>query len=502
MTQDLFDWLNSTHTGNDDNVSGTGGLLLVPVNNALPMSPEHEDVTSSQESTPEPETLQPDASAQAGTAEEPESEAPAPCENVSVNDTYAAESAARSAHDSPSLPPANPSPERITAFTDAWQGEAYIYADDEPSPEPEEVIDESSPAEDTYTEPEEVPDESSQPDEQDIPDEEHESILNQAWHEAAGFHLNLDEPPPQMWTDIDQDSEEDDDPKDYEENPSLQGDAYIPVVKHGANFTQRLQATLKGRKDRAAKQHENDENPNSHPYVQKALIFCGVLLMALGFAYFGLWFIRRETPDRLSERARTLYEQGKFDEAANLYQRGYRRNPEILTFLTGLARSSEKAGHTQTAIAAWNEYMSSLPKDDTEHRRAAQDELDRLIPGGGTQPQPKTITLPQPTTQPKPETPPRPAERPSLPDVRPMTFDEALSEGNSAFNIGMFSRAIANFHKAHAIRPDDIRPYVGLAASYRAKGMYFDAKRIISEARKKFGRDPALEIESYYLRRE
>ena len=83
-----------------------------------------------------------------------------------------------------------------------------------------------------------------------------------------------------------------------------------------------------------------------------------------------------------------------------------------------------------------------------------------------------------------------------------MTFDEALAEGNSAFRIGMYSRAIANFHKAHAIRENDIRPYIGLAASYRAKGMFFDAKRMLDEARKKFGRDPALEVEMYFLRKE
>ena len=83
-----------------------------------------------------------------------------------------------------------------------------------------------------------------------------------------------------------------------------------------------------------------------------------------------------------------------------------------------------------------------------------------------------------------------------------MTFDEALQEGNHAFNIGMYSRAIANFHKAHAIRENDIRPYIGLAGAYRAKGMFFDAKRLLDEARRKFGRNPTLETEREYLRRE
>ena len=501
MKQDLFDWLNSTHIDDTQNISGTGGLLLAPVHNALPENPDNEDNAPSQ--------------AEASNSEEiavQEDEVSHDSREQAVFPDSAAHSvttARERDHGNPlprasstTHPPANPdtSPrDSITAFTDAWQGEApkeeiSIEQDNsqqEPEAQEPEVIIDASDAEDTL-QPEEPSDIAQ-------PDEDHASILNQAWHEATGFHINFDEPPPQMWTDID-DEDSDDDDKDYEENPSLQGDAYIPVVKHGANFTQRLQATLKGRKDRAAKQHEREsENASSHPYVQKAVIFCGVLLMALGFAYFGLWFINRETPDKLSERAQSLYEQGKYDEAATLYQRGYRRYPEILTFLTGLARSSEKIGRTQTAIAAWNEYMSSLPKDDAEHRRIVQEELARLIPGGEKHPDTQTITLPQKVmpsvTQAKPQ-------MPSLPNVRAMTFDEALSEANSAFNIGMFSRAITNFHKAHSIRPDDIRPYVGLAASYRAKGLYFDAKRMLDEAVSKFGNDPALEIERYYLRRE
>ena len=500
MKQDLFDWLNSTHTDNTQNFSGTRGLLLAPVHDALPENPDHEDNSPAQDSSSESETsqqeeLQPDTSSEEYVLSDDED---TPHDYTETIRTYSS----------------NFGQDSITAFTDAWQGAEYIYAEPEPQLESEyvdetEKIAQEDNSQQDSSQPEEVlEDVQNSPEAADSEDtsqldENHASILNQAWHEATGFHINFDEPPPQMWTDIDNDSE-DDDSRDYEENPSLQGDAYIPVVKHGANFTQRLQAPLRGRKDKAAKQHEHDaENAHTHPYVQKAVIFCGVLLMTLAFAYLGLWFINRETPERLNERAQALYTQGKYDEAATLYQRGYKRNPEILTFLTGLARSAEKAGHTQTAIAAWNEYMSSLPKDDTEHRRAAQKELARLIPGGNTQPKAQTITLPQKVITPtKNDTPSRTTGRPALPNSRTITFDEALSEGNNAFNIGRFSLAITNFHKAHTIRPDDIRPYVGLAASYRAKGMYFDAKRMLDEAGRKFGNDPALEIERYYLRRE
>ena len=476
MTQDLFDWLNSGHKDE----AGHEGLLLVPVMPAQPQLPPPEP-----EPSPEPQP-------------EPEAEPPAP---------------------EPEAPQA-----RITALNDAWQTvnepeeerEDDILFDSWPAPqeEPETT--------DTITEPEDIPQESEEvpetpetpeseptppePEEQeeDEPEnwqgssepldaEQHSSILNQAWHEASSLNINLDEPPQEMWTDISSD-DEDDEERGYIENPSLQGDAYIPVPKHGANFTQRLQATLQSRKERAAKAREQDsENNPSYHYFQKALIFCGVLLMTLGFAYLGLWFIERETPEGLNARASSLYASGRYDEAAQLYQRGSRRYPHILTFMTGLAKSAEKAGMTQTAIAAWNEYAASLPEGDTEHRDEARAELERLIPGGR-----RDDAEPKPQPQPVKDEP----QRITLPEVRPMTFDEAMSEANHAFNIGMYSRALANFHKAHAIRENDIRPYIGLAASYRAKGMFFDAKRMLDEARKKFGRVPALEVEMTFLKGE
>ena len=474
MTQDLIDWLNSTHKEAEQDKTGGISLLLVP---ALPAQPENPELPDQSETSQQITNN------------------PKPTEALS-NEEWAG---------------------KITALNDAWQ----TVSESDELPERDSIIppEEAQPlhAEESHEEaqplhaeesPEELQptihaeesSEEAQPElsaeqtpyyeSEDFDPEEHSSLLNEAWHNAANLHINLDEPPQEMWTDIDSDDE----PKDYEINPSLQGDAYIPV-KHGANFTQRLHATLQSRKERAAQQREQDEqNANRHPYLQKALILCGLLVMTLGFAYFGLWFIQRETPDGLNERARTLYEQGEYDEAVMLYQRGYRRYPHVLTFLTGLARSAEKAGHIQTAVTAWNAYSAALPKDDEEHRRAAREELDRLIPGG------ETHAITAPAVQPKPQ--PQTQTRPRLPEVRAMTFDEALTEGNNAFNIGMYSRAITNFHKAHAIRENDIRPYIGLVASYRAKGMYVDAKRLLDEARRKFGRDPTLEVERYFLRRE
>ncbi len=81
------------------------------------------------------------------------------------------------------------------------------------------------------------------------------------------------------------------------------------------------------------------------------------------------------------------------------------------------------------------------------------------------------------------------------------TFDEYLNEGNRLFNIGMYSRALRNFFYALDMRNDDVRPYIGIAESYRAKGMYFDAKRILDEARVKFGINPSIEAAKEFLKR-
>ncbi len=310
--------------------------------------------------------------------------------------------------------------------------------------------------------------------------------LNDAWHMSS----RLNEPPPEMWTDIDE-PDEDEDPPDYEPSMSLQGDAYIPVVRHGTNFTQRLQKILQGRRSKAEERRELEEqNKDHHPYFHKALIFCSLLVLTLGFAYAGLWLYHRYTPDYINNKAASLYEQGKFSEALAVYRAGRERYPNILTFLTGIARSAEKAGLPQTARTAWNEYINALPRDDTEHREAAEFELQRLTPA----PEP-----PKPQEAPaKPTTP----ERPQLPEVRPVMFDEILEEANHYHNIGMFSRAIVYFHRAMALRGSDIRPYIGLAAGYRAKGLYFEARRILNEARAKFGRNPTIETELLFLKGE
>ena len=322
------------------------------------------------------------------------------------------------------------------------------------------------------------------------------SQLNPDWRNAnTGFELSLDEPPPEIWTKINAEKENPED-LDYEETESLQGAAYIPKPEHGKNFTQRLQKTLQNRKQKAEAERELEaEHQPHHPYLQKAIIICGTLLIVLFFVCLGLWFMQRETPEGMNARAEKFYEQGNFDEAEKLYQRAYQRYPNILTFLTRLADSAEKAGHSQTAEAAKREYARNFPDEQSEiiilnEKKGDDEQTKQEISEQKSESKPEqTKTEPVKITQPN-----------SVYHDEKLTFDEYLQEGTHAFNVGMYNRAVINFFRAYDINSNDPRPYIGLAGAYRAKGLYFDAKVILDEARKKFRRNPTIEMERKFLR--
>ena len=336
--------------------------------------------------------------------------------------------------------------------------------------------------------------------------------INKAWQErATGFELSLDEPPPEIWTRINESSSEyeDDEEVDYEQGVSLQDAAYVQKREHGKNFTERLQHTLKGRKQRAELLREEEESKKPHhPYIRKTVRICVALLITLGLVCLALWFIQRWTPDKMNERALNLYEQGKYDEAMNLYQNAYKRYPNVLTFLTGLAESAEKAGHVQTAKAAWNEYLHFLPDKDIEHKQHAENELKRLNGDEDKTEEPAKEESQAPKQEPEQESKQETEaeshdiklQLPSKPSIVPVTFDEFLKEGNNAFNKGMYNVAIIYFFRALELNGSDVRAYIGLAESYRAKKMYFDSMRIIIEARKKFKRNPTIEMIAKYIK--
>ena len=320
-------------------------------------------------------------------------------------------------------------------------------------------------------------------------------LLDPDWRNVnTGFELSLDEPPPEFLTKI---NEQKDDPEDldYEETQSLQGAAYILKREHGKNFTQRLHQTLQDRKHKAEIERELEaKNKNHHPYIQKTIIICGTLLIVLFFAWLSLLFIQRETPEAMMARAEKFYSQGNFDEAEHIYQRAYKRYPNILTFLTGLADSAEKAGHSQTAQTAREEYARNFP-DETKEKK----EDDKLNQQENHGQEKQKLASPDTKAKPVKEIVKYEMVKVTQPEEK-LTFNEYLHEANHAFNVGMYNRAVINFFHAHELDSNDIRPYIGLAGAYRAKGLYFDAKIILEEARKKFPRNPTLEVERKFLR--
>ena len=332
------------------------------------------------------------------------------------------------------------------------------------------------------------------------------------WQErATGFELSLDEPPSELWTGItpeDYDENEDDDEElDYEQGMSLQGAAYVPKAPknapgRGSNFTERLHQSMKGRKQKAEQLREKEEEKKSsrHPYKSRALIFCTTLLMVLGLAWFALWFVQRFTPENIDERANIHIQNGEYEEAMNLFYKGYKRYPNVLSFLTGVARAAESADRVQTAIAAWEAYSNALPKDDEENKNSAMSEIRRLKGEPEPVPEPEEIKEDEVKEEDAKE---EIIEENKEPEPKiPATFDEFLTEANSAYNSKLYNTAIIYFHRAIELKGSDIRAYIGLAAAYQAKGMPADAKIILDEAKRKFKRNPTVETQSKILERK
>mgnify|MGYP002625880413 CR=1 FL=1 len=332
-------------------------------------------------------------------------------------------------------------------------------------------------------------------------EEDYTDDIQKSWEETAGFALNLNEPPPEIWTRInigessledsnpDEEFNDDEDELDYEQGMSLQGAAYVPKSKHGKNFTERLHQTLRGRKQKAEQLREQqEENKPHHPYISKSLIICATMLIVMGFVGFALWFIQQWTPTGLYQRAEAKFQSGDYEAAMNLFQRGYKRYPNVLSFLTGLAKSSESAGHVQTAIVAWEAYINSLPKDDKENKNFAQSELKRLKGDKESEQTPSQEKSQSEIKKPEVKTESKDSQ------VKiPVSFDDFLHEGNNAYNLKLFSPAIIYFARAMELNGSDVRAYIGLAKAYEAKGMYFDSKRILDEALRKFKRNPTIE---------
>lgn len=460
MNQGLLDWLNAANNNNKnysepkENISG---LLLAPINNI------HEDLNLIHEINepvyePKHEIESPiindESESEPFELSQPEAEQEAETQSITDGHEDNHEDSAQS--ESPEINTLIGIPDDVKNNSEITEAEAITR-------ELESLKNEVDSIAETGT---------------------HELDLNKAWHEAsAGVELSMNEPPPQIWSSQNESDDEYNDNDDEYEHIILQQNSSVTL--RGTNFTQRLQNILQGRRKKAAelRRKSSENNKHSHPYIRNAFMFCAVMLLALGLAWAALEYLKTRTPESFNAKASALYEQGKYDEAMNLYQEAYNRYPKVLTFLTGIARSAEKAGHTQTANIAWEEYRKALPDDiskDREPEKKSQT-LKININTGGDKREAKNESREQKKNN-------------------VLTFSEYLNEANRLFNIGMYNRALIYFFHALERRNDDIRPYIGIAESYRAKGMYFDAKRILDEAGSRFGINPTIEAAKEFLK--
>ena len=266
--------------------------------------------------------------------------------------------------------------------------------------------------------------------------------IQKAWQEkAADFNLSLDEPPPELWTRIGEYGSDDDDEIEYEQGMSLQGAAYVRKREQRTNFTERLHHTLRGRQKKAEIEREQEkEKKDNHPYRTRIIILCSTLLIVLGFACAALWLVQNWLPKKLK---------------INIHNND------------GLAVRHEelKAGEELSEDLGVRSEDLSIISDDL-----ISNDVHEISEDVET-------------------------ETEAQAEVKiPVTFDDFLNEGNNAYNLGLYNMAVVNFFKASELNGSDIRAYIGLAASYRAKGMFFDTKRILDEAKRRFKRNATVEV--------
>ncbi|MBQ7733621.1 MAG: hypothetical protein IJT58_06340 [Synergistaceae bacterium] len=247
-----------------------------------------------------------------------------------------------------------------------------------------------------------------------------------------------DEPPPETWAEYDTEIDENSELYEhYEQGIDFQ--EYNDKIPHGTNFTRRLQRILHERKERAAEEKSRaDSQKAPHPYMIKGILFCLALIIALLFAWGVLFVLQKKVPN---------YTQHTSTLSLNEQEQEHKQ----------VTRATE---HEPAVIKAGDDVHTETESESKPH------EVNIA----------KTVQ----TTQ------------PAKPPV-PLTFEDYLREGNEAFNLGIYNSALKNFFRALELDGNDTRPYIGLAGAYRAKGLYFDSKRILDEAMMIFRKNPTIE---------
>ena len=317
------------------------------------------------------------------------------------------------------------------------------------------------------------------------------------------YRQKLTDPPDELWTDI------------AEPDNSFQAQIEDSELRRNNKFVNRLQKVLQGRRSKAAEEREREhehEARNLNSYVSRIILLCVFMLITLAGAFGVSIYLERYTPEAFNLRAEKLFAQKNFDEAMNLYQKAYKIYPKEFSFLKGLAKSAEQAGHLQTANIALNEYLKMLPLDDTQNRADALKELERINGNNKdknnsqSQSQPQQQVQVQNITKPKTEFEIEIAPKIEIPKMKSgdakYNYELLLTEGNKNLIYRHYDLATNNFFEALRLKNNDVRAWLGLAESYRGKGLKSDAQRILQNAAIIFGSNPTVEMALKFLRQQ
>lgn len=259
----------------------------------------------------------------------------------------------------------------------------------------------------------------------------------------------------------------------------------------------------------------------------RIFVLCAVVILILGALFVLYGYMQRNSLSNIAKEAQQFYDQGRYDKAMELYQRGFDRYPNSEEVLLGLARSSEAAGHPDQALTVWRLYLDRLSGEDSENRGQALYEIGRLY--AATKDPDKAIAHLMQSASLVPisynthfalgrllEKRGRPVEaldayrraldvRPSsnealgavkrvaglMPDVKPVEpqnplqdYEKHLEVGTVALNLKRYDDAAAYFLKALALRSDDERPWLGLAGAYQGNGKAAEALKLLRDAEK------------------
>lgn len=259
----------------------------------------------------------------------------------------------------------------------------------------------------------------------------------------------------------------------------------------------------------------------------RIFVLCAVAILILGALFVLYGHMQRNSLGNIAKEARQFYDQGRYDKAMELYQRGFDRYPNSEEVLLGLARSSEAAGHPDQALTVWRLHLDRLSGEDSENRGRALYEIGRLY--AATKDPDKAIAHLMQSASLVPisynthfalgrllEERGRPVEaldayrraldvRPSsnealgavkrvaglMPDAKPVEpknplqdYEKHLEVGTVALNLKRYDDAAAYFLKALALRSDDERPWLGLAGAYQGDGKAAEALKLLRDAEK------------------